>query len=88
MSSYGASLFLFKENQRKLREVADYRALNMKTKKCNAPLPRTHEMFDQFNKAKVFSEMDLRTGFHLIQIKTADVVETAFNVSTDSLSTL
>ena len=57
----------------------DYRALNLITKKNNAPLPRSDEMFDLLCEAKVFSKMDLKTGFHQIRVKPEDIEMTAFN---------
>ena len=77
-SPYGAPLFFVKEPD-KLRGVVDYRALNRITKKNNAPLPRTDEMFDRIGGAKVFSRLDMKTGFHQIRVKPSDVEKTAFN---------
>lgn len=63
ISPYGALLFFVKHKD-KLRGVVDYRALNRITKKNSSPLPRSDEMFDRLGKAKYFSKMDLKTGFH------------------------
>lgn len=78
-SPYGAPLFFVKEKDKPLRAVVDYRGLNRITKKNNAPLPRSDEMFDMFGDAAVFSKMDLKTGFHQIRVKPEDVEKTAFN---------
>ena len=51
-SPYGASLFFVKQNG-KLRGIVDYRALNGLTKKNNAPIPRSDEMFDRLGGAKI-----------------------------------
>lgn len=77
-SPYGAPLFFVKEND-KLRGVVDYRALNRITKRNNAPIPRSDEMFDRIGGAKVFSRLDLKTGFHQIRVREIDVEKTAFN---------
>ena len=36
-------------------------------------------MFDQLQGAHVFSKIDLRSGYHQLKIKTADVPKTAFH---------
>ncbi|MEM7375746.1 MAG: reverse transcriptase family protein [Bacteroidota bacterium] len=77
-SPYGAPLFFVKSKD-SLRGVVDYRALNRITKKNNTPLPRTDEMFDRIGGARVFSKMDLKTGFHQIRVKPRDIEKTAFN---------
>ena len=62
-SPYGASLFFVKEKGKSLRGFVDYRALNRITKRNNTLLPRSDEMFDQLGGARVFSKLDLKTGF-------------------------
>ena len=42
------------------------------------PLPRIKDLFDQLQGAQVFSKIDLRSGYHQLKIKTADVPKTAF----------
>ena len=78
-SPYGAPLFFIKEKDKPLRGVVDYRALNRITKRNNTPLPRSDEMFDILGEARVFSKMDLKTGFHQIRVKPEDIEKTAFN---------
>ena len=77
-SPYDAPLFFVKEDD-KLRGVVDYRALNRITKKNNAPIPRSDEMFDRIGGARVFSRLDLKTGFHQIRMRAEDIEKTAFN---------
>ena len=78
-SPYGAPLFFVKEGNKPLRGVVDYRGLNRITKRNNAPLPRSDEMFDMLGDACVFSKMDLKTGFHQIRVKPEHIEKTAFN---------
>ncbi len=78
-SPYGAPLFFVREKDNKLRVVVDYRALNRITKRNNLPLPRSDEIFDMLENAKVFSKMDLKTGFHQIRVKPQGFEKTAFN---------
>jgi hypothetical protein len=57
----------------------DYRPLNAVTVKNKYPLPRIDILFDQLSKAKVFSKIDLRSGYHQIKIRPEDVPKTALS---------
>ena len=56
----------------------DYRQLNKVTIKNKYPLPRIDNLFDQLQGACVFSKIDLRSGYHQLKIRAADVPKTAF----------
>jgi hypothetical protein len=56
----------------------DYRNLNNVTIKNKYPLPRIQDLFDQVRGARVFSKIDLWSGYHQIKIKKEDVPKTAF----------
>ena len=73
-SPYGAFLF-FVKNKGSLRAVVDYRALNRLTKRNHSPLPRTDEMFDRLGEARVFSKLDVKTGFHQIRVRPEDATD-------------
>jgi hypothetical protein len=57
----------------------DYRPLNAVTIKNKYPLPRIDVLFDQLASAKVFSKIDLRSGYHQIKIRASDVPKTTFS---------
>ena len=50
------------------RLCVDYRKLNDVTIKNKYPLPKIEDLFDQLNGARVFSKIDLRTGYHQLKV--------------------
>jgi hypothetical protein len=53
--------------------------LNVVTIKNKYPLPRIDILFDQLVDARVFSKVDLRSGYHQIKVRPEDVSKTAFS---------
>ena len=56
----------------------DYRRLNDITKKNRAPIPMISELRERTARAKVFTKIDLRDGFHNILVWNEDREKTAF----------
>src|SRR5438105_3958051 len=78
-SSWGCpAMFVDKKDQTK-RLVVDYRPLNEVTVKNKYPLPDINILFDQLAGARVFSKIDLRSGYHQIRVREEDIPKTAFS---------
>jgi hypothetical protein len=78
VSPWGAPVLFVKKKDGSLRLCIDYRKLNQATVKNKYPLPRIEDLFDQLSKARVFSKIDLRSGYHQLRIKPEDISKTAF----------
>ena len=63
-SPWGCPAIFVKKKDESLRMCVDYCPLNAVTIKNKYPLPRIDILFDQLSKAKVFSKIDLRSGYH------------------------
>jgi len=61
-----------------LRLCIDYRQLNKVTVKNKYPLSRINDLFDQLKGVKVFSKIDLRSGYYHMRIKGQDVPKNSF----------
>jgi hypothetical protein len=68
-----------KKKDQSSRLCVDYRPLNVITIKNKYPLPRINILFDQLAGAKIFSMVDLCSGYHQIKIRLEDVSKTAFS---------
>ena len=77
-SPWGSPTIFVKKKDTTERLCVDYRGVNAKTIRNKYPLPRINDLFDQLAGAKVFSKLDLRSGYHQIKIRKEDIPKTAF----------
>ena len=86
-SPWGCPALFVKKKDQSLRLCVDYRPLNAVTIKNKYPLPRIDILFDQLARAKVFSKIDLRSGYHQIKIRPQDIPKTLSLLAMVYLST-
>src|SRR5436189_1923200 len=59
--------------------VIDYRKLNSKTIDDKFPIPDTADILNQLGKCTYFSTIDLKSGFHQIEMDSDSIEEAAFS---------
>ena len=77
-STWGAPALFAKKKDKTLRLCIDYRQLNRVTIKNQYPLPRIDDLFDQLRGARVYSKIDLCTGYHQLRVRETDIPKTEF----------
>jgi hypothetical protein len=77
-SPWGCPALFVKKKDGSLRLCVDYIPLNAVTIKNKYPLPRINVLFDQLAGARVFSTIDLCSGYHEIKIRSCDIPKTSF----------
>ncbi|GBG69829.1 hypothetical protein CBR_g4658 [Chara braunii] len=77
-SEFGAPVLFVPKKGGKLRMRIEYRGLNRITRKNAYPLPRIDDLLDAAGGCKVFSKIDLRFGYHQIEVDPSDQHKTTF----------
>ena len=77
-SPWGAPILFVKKKDGSMRMCINYRELNKVTIKNKYPLPRIDDLFDQLQGASIFLKIDLRSGYHQLRIREADILKTTF----------
>ncbi|GJW17828.1 putative reverse transcriptase domain-containing protein [Tanacetum coccineum] len=75
---WGAPVLFVKKKDGSFRMCIDYRELNKLTVKNRYPLLRIDDLFDQLQGSSVYSKIDLRSGYHQLQVRKEDIPKTAF----------
>jgi hypothetical protein len=78
-SPWGALVLFVQKKDGSQRMCVDYRSLNDVTVKNKYSLPCIEDLFDQMRGARVFSKIDLRSGYHQMKIRPLDIPKTAFS---------
>src|SRR3954468_18379538 len=77
-SPLGSPVLFVDKRDDTIRMCVDYHKLNEVTIKNKYPLPKIKDLFDQLNGARVFSKIDLRTGYHQRKVRELEIPKTAF----------
>ena len=76
-------MLFVKKKDGTFRLCIDYRELNKVTIKNKYPLPQIDDLFDQLQGSRVFSKIDLCSGYHQLLVRSEDVSKTAFRTRYD-----
>ncbi|GKD73814.1 putative reverse transcriptase domain-containing protein, partial [Tanacetum coccineum] len=77
-SPWGAPVLFVKKKDGSFRMCIDYRELNKLTVKNRYPLSRIDDLFDQLQGSRVYSKIDLRSGYHQLRVREEDISKTTF----------
>ncbi|KAK1645348.1 hypothetical protein QYE76_063153 [Lolium multiflorum] len=77
-SPWGSPVIFVDKRDGTICLCVDYRRLNDVTIKNKYPLPKIDDLLDQMNGARIFSKIDLRTGYHPLKVRETDIPKTAF----------
>ena len=80
-SAWGTAIFVVGKKNGEYRMCVDYRSLNALTEQDAYPLPRIDDILHRVAKGKVYSTLDLQSGYHQIWIRKQDVAKTAFRLA-------
>ena len=79
-SPWGAPVLFVKKKDGSLRLCIDYRQLSRATIHNQYPFPRIDELFDQLHGSRVYSKINLRSGYHQLRVRENDVSKAAFRM--------
>ena len=79
-SPWSRSVVLVRKKNGKLRMCVDYRMLNQRSVKDAYALPRIEEIFDCLAGSKYFSTIDMKAGYHQVEVEEVHRERTACSV--------
>ncbi|GBG68868.1 hypothetical protein CBR_g3565 [Chara braunii] len=77
-SPYGAPVLFVRKKNKDLQLCIDYHKLNAQTIRNVGPLPRIDDLLERLGGAKFFCKLDLKSGYHQLEIQKMDRYKTAF----------
>lgn len=77
-SPWASNIVLVRKKNGSLRVCIDYRQLNSKSVKDSYSLPRIEEVFDVLHGSKYFSTLDMKSGYHQVEVEETHRERTAF----------
>ena len=80
-SPWAAAVVLVPKKDGTWRFAIDYRKLNLLTKADVYPIPRIDATLDALNGAKIFTSLDLFSGYWQVAVAEEDTAKTAFHTS-------
>ncbi|GBG60189.1 hypothetical protein CBR_g3433 [Chara braunii] len=75
---FGAPFLFVPKKKGDLRMCIDYRGMNAITVKNAEPLPRIDDLLDRVQGCRYFSKIDLKSGYHQIEVHPDDEYKTTF----------
>lgn len=79
-SPFSSNVVLVRKHDGSLRMCVDYRQLNSRTIRDNYALPRIDEILDSLSGNRYFTVLDMKSGYHQIEIFEEHKQRTAFTV--------
>nr|GEX11202.1 putative reverse transcriptase domain-containing protein [Tanacetum cinerariifolium] len=77
-SPWGAPVLFVKKKDGSFQMCIDYHELNKLTVKKRYLLSRIDDLFDQLHGSRVYSKIDLRSGYHQLIVREEDIPKTSF----------
>ncbi|GKD29455.1 putative reverse transcriptase domain-containing protein, partial [Tanacetum coccineum] len=77
-SPWGPPVLFVKNKEGSFRMCIDYRELNKLTVKNRYPFLRIDDLFDQLQGSRVYSKIDLRSGYHQLRVREEDIPKIMF----------